>query len=65
MDIPKKIHHPKIGTSNLVGSPINLSDTPPRFFRSAPLLGENTEEILARLGYDAKTIADFRSEGVI
>ncbi len=65
MGIPKKIHHPKTGTSNLVGSPINLSDTPPRFFRPAPLLGENTEEVLQRLGYDAKAIADFRSEGVI
>lgn len=65
MGIPKKIHHPKLGTSNLVGSPINLSDTPPRFFLPAPLLGENTEEILQRLGYDAKAIADFRSEGVI
>ena len=65
MGIPKKIHHPKLGTSNLVGSPINLSDTPPRFFRPAPLLGENTEEILQRLGYDTKAITDFRSEGVI
>ncbi len=65
MGIPKKIHHLKMGMSKLVGSPINLSDTPPRFFRPAPLLGENTDEILQRLGYDAKAIADFRSEGVI
>jgi crotonobetainyl-CoA:carnitine CoA-transferase CaiB-like acyl-CoA transferase len=65
MEIPKKIHHPKIGTSNLVGSPINLSDTPPRFFRPAPLLGENTEEILQRLGYGSDAIAALRSEGVI
>ena len=65
IDIPKKIHHAKMGTTNLVGSPINLSDTPPRFFRPAPLLGENTEEILARFGYNPKDIADLRSEGVI
>ena len=63
--IPKKIDHAKMGTTNLVGSPINLSDTPPRFFRPAPLLGENTEEILARFGYNSKDIADLRSEGVI
>jgi crotonobetainyl-CoA:carnitine CoA-transferase CaiB-like acyl-CoA transferase len=65
MGIPKQIQHPKMGTSNLVGSPIHLSDTPPQFFRPAPLLGENTEEILARLGYDQRATAELRAEGVI
>lgn len=65
MGIPRQIHHPKMGTSNLVGSPINLSDTPPQFFRPAPLLGENTEEILTRLGYDHHAITELRTEGVI
>ena len=65
MGIPKQIHHPKIGPSNLIGSPIDLSDTPPRFFRPAPLLGENTEEILTRLGYDLDAINELRNEGVI
>ena len=45
MGIPRQITHPRMGTSNLVGSPINMSDTPPRFVRPAPLLGEQTEEI--------------------
>jgi crotonobetainyl-CoA:carnitine CoA-transferase CaiB-like acyl-CoA transferase len=65
MGIPKQIHHAKMGTTNLVGSPINLSDTPPKFFRPAPLLGENTVEILTRLGYDQKAIVKLRSERVI
>jgi crotonobetainyl-CoA:carnitine CoA-transferase CaiB-like acyl-CoA transferase len=65
MGIPKQIHHPKMGSTNLIGSPIDLSDTPPKFFRAAPLLGENTVEILTRLGYDQKTIERLRSEGVI
>lgn len=65
MGIPRQIHHPKMGTSNLVGSPINLSDTPPQFFRPAPLLGENTEEILTRLGYDHNVITELRTAGVI
>jgi crotonobetainyl-CoA:carnitine CoA-transferase CaiB-like acyl-CoA transferase len=63
--IPKKIAHPKMGTSNLVGSPINMSDTPPKFFRPAPLLGEQTGEILERLGYGAEAIKDLRASGVI
>ena len=65
MGIPKQIHHPKMGTSNVVGSPINLSDTPPQFFRPAPLLGENTEEILKRLGYDNAAVKELRASGVI
>jgi len=65
MGIPKQIDHPKMGKSNLIGSPINLSDTPPQFFRPAPLLGENTEEILERLGYSKKVITELRSSGVI
>jgi crotonobetainyl-CoA:carnitine CoA-transferase CaiB-like acyl-CoA transferase len=63
--IPKQITHAKMGTSNLVGSPINMSATPPKFFRPAPLLGENTEEILARLGYDGNAIKELRVNGVI
>jgi crotonobetainyl-CoA:carnitine CoA-transferase CaiB-like acyl-CoA transferase len=39
MEIPKQIEHPKMGKTNLIGSPINLSDTPAQFFRPAPLLG--------------------------
>ena len=63
--IPREITHAKMGTSNLVGSPINMSATPPKFFRPAPLLGENTEEILARLGYDSNAIKELRVNGVI
>jgi crotonobetainyl-CoA:carnitine CoA-transferase CaiB-like acyl-CoA transferase len=63
--IPKQITHAKMGASNLVGSPINMSATPPKFFRPAPLLGENTEEILTRLGYDGNAIKELRVNGVI
>jgi crotonobetainyl-CoA:carnitine CoA-transferase CaiB-like acyl-CoA transferase len=65
MGIPKQIDHPKMGKSNLIGSPINLSGTPAQFFRPAPLLGEHTEEVLARLGYDGDAIKEFRASGVV
>jgi crotonobetainyl-CoA:carnitine CoA-transferase CaiB-like acyl-CoA transferase len=65
MGIPKQIDHPRMGKSNLVGSPINLTDTPPQFFRAAPLLGEHTDEILARLGYGNEAIKDLRASGVV
>jgi crotonobetainyl-CoA:carnitine CoA-transferase CaiB-like acyl-CoA transferase len=65
LGIPKRIDHPKMGPTNLVGSPINLSDTPTRFFRPAPLLAEHTEDILGRLGYDHDAIRELRASGVI
>ena len=65
LGIPKLIAHPKMGVSKLVGSPINMSDTPPKFFRAAPLLGEQTEEVLAKLGYGSDEVKDLRASGVI
>jgi crotonobetainyl-CoA:carnitine CoA-transferase CaiB-like acyl-CoA transferase len=65
LGIPKQITHPKMGTSNLVGSPVNLSATPARFFRPAPLLGEHTGEVLAKLGYDRAAIEELKTNGAI
>ena len=65
LGIPKKIGHPKMGMSNLVGSPINMSATPAKFFRAAPLLGEHTEEVLVKLGYSETAIKDLRANDVI
>ncbi len=65
MGIPKQIAHPKMGASNLVGSPINMSGTPPKFFRAAPLLGENTDEVLEGLGYAKEMIKELRDGKVI
>jgi crotonobetainyl-CoA:carnitine CoA-transferase CaiB-like acyl-CoA transferase len=65
LGIPKQISHPKMGESNLVGSPINMSETPPKFYRPAPLLGEQTEEMLAQLGYDDNAVQELRANKVI
>ncbi len=50
LGIPKQIIHQKMGASQLVGSPINMSDTPPKFFHAAPLLGEHTERSVDAIG---------------
>ncbi|HWO42972.1 MAG TPA: CaiB/BaiF CoA-transferase family protein [Candidatus Eisenbacteria bacterium] len=65
LGIPKQISHPTMGTTNLVGSPIGMSDTPPAFFRAAPMLGEHTDEVLAALGYDAAAITQLRAHGIV
>ena len=65
MGLPKQMHHPTMGPTNLIGSPVNLSDTPARLRRAAPLLGEHTEEVLENFGYDREAIDSLRARGVI
>ena len=65
LGIPKQIEHPKMGASNLVGSPINMTGTPAAFYRAAPLLGEHTDEVLGKLGYSNDAIMELRTTKVI
>ncbi len=46
-------------------APVWLSGTPGSIRRRAPTLGEHTDQILAKLGYDQKAIAGLREKGVI
>ncbi|MGH8808942.1 MAG: CaiB/BaiF CoA transferase family protein [Noviherbaspirillum sp.] len=49
-----------------VANPIRLSDTPIRYERSAPVLGEHTDEVLGeRLGLSAQRIAELKARGVV
>ncbi len=58
--------HPLVGEQYVNGDAIKLSDTPAHIYRHAPLLGENTDEILgSMLGYDAEKIDALRNNKVI
>lgn len=46
----KEVPHPKVGSVKLVSGSVNLSDTPTEIKTPAPLHGEHTDEILARIG---------------
>ncbi len=59
-----EVQHPQRGTYLTVGSPIKLSDFTPTITAS-PLLGEQTDEVLTELGYDAGQIAGMRASKVV
>ena len=57
--------HPVRGEIKMLGNPVKLKKTPAHPQGPSPLLGQHTEDILLKLGYTAKDIADLEAEGVI
>ncbi len=58
--------HPEIGKLQYPGVPYRFSGIPKEQPSTAPLLGQNNEEILCgRLGYTQKELVKFREAGVI
>ena len=49
----------------MVGIPVKLKKTPGKVQGPSPMLGEHTEEILLKLGYAAKDIAEMEAQGII
>ena len=59
-----ELKHPNGHSTQGPGNPIKLSRTAAETFSAAPLLGQNTDEVLGRiLGYDAARIADLKQRG--
>ena len=62
VDLP----HPAGATARLVGSPIKMSATPPRYDMPPPLLGQHTEEVLRDLlGRTPEELAALRARGIV
>jgi crotonobetainyl-CoA:carnitine CoA-transferase CaiB-like acyl-CoA transferase len=59
------IHHPEVGEVSVTGFPWRYSETPPAIRYPPPLLGQHTDETLAKLGYDSDQIAQLRQSGVV
>jgi CoA:oxalate CoA-transferase len=59
------VEHPGHGMVRMLGFPVKLSATPCRVRRTAPGLGEHSDEVLAELGYAASERETMREDGVI
>ena len=51
--------------SKVIGITAKLSDVPGKVRSLSPLLGEHTNEILQKLGYERKEIENLRQEDVV
>ena len=60
-----ELDHPAAGTIKNIGIPVKLSLTPGRIRRPAPLLGQDTDEILLWLGLEHAEITRLRASGII
>lgn len=60
------VEHPQFGTTQNVGIPVRLSETPGKVRSTAPELGQHTEEILTELlGYSWEKVGELKELGVI
>jgi crotonobetainyl-CoA:carnitine CoA-transferase CaiB-like acyl-CoA transferase len=60
-----EMDHPVEGRIMGLGVPIKMSGTPARVRGAAPLLGQHTDEVLARVGYSAEEIIALRDAKVV
>ncbi len=57
--------HPRLGATHMVASPLHFEGLQSRIRSVAPLKAEDTEAVLAELGYDSGQIAAMRQRGAI
>ncbi|MBU2547087.1 MAG: CoA transferase [Proteobacteria bacterium] len=57
--------HPAIGRVKFPTTPYRFSESPWRLERSAPLLGQDNEEIYGRLGFSREQLDELDKQGVI
>lgn len=60
-----EVEDAKLGKMRTIGIPFKFSGTPGRIRRSAPSMGEHTDEVLEMLGCSEDEVARLRQEGVV
>ncbi len=61
----RELTHPEVGAAQYPGLPYVMHDTPGAYWKAAPRLGEDNEEILGGLGYDRTDLGRLAGVGVI
>jgi crotonobetainyl-CoA:carnitine CoA-transferase CaiB-like acyl-CoA transferase len=61
----KPIEHGRLGTIKVIGQPFDLSGAQAVYERPAPDLGEDTDSVLAELGYSLGQVAELRRDGTV
>jgi formyl-CoA transferase len=59
------VTHPRLGEINLVNSALNFSDVPKGIRTPCPAAGQDTDSVMAGLGYTQEQIAELRARGII
>ncbi|MFQ5907072.1 MAG: CaiB/BaiF CoA transferase family protein, partial [bacterium] len=59
------VSHQEAGKVKVLGNPAKMTNRPFRIFKTASRLGEDTEEILVRLGYMDQDIKRLKDKGII
>jgi crotonobetainyl-CoA:carnitine CoA-transferase CaiB-like acyl-CoA transferase len=59
------VDHPKLGPLRVPGTPIKLSASPGGVRTPPPVVGQDTQAVLAELGYDADAVGRLAASGAI
>jgi crotonobetainyl-CoA:carnitine CoA-transferase CaiB-like acyl-CoA transferase len=60
-----KVNHRFEPELSLIRNPIVFSETPVTDYRAPPLLGEDTREVLAAIGYDDAKVEALKKQGIV
>jgi formyl-CoA transferase len=65
LGIAAPVSHPVKGEFKIVGSPVNVHETPKEIRRPTPDRGQHTDEIMREFGYTDRELQALRASGVI
>jgi len=60
-----KVDHPFEPQLSLIRNPITFSGTPVRDYRAPPLLGADTRDVLASIGYDDARVEVLKAQNIV
>jgi crotonobetainyl-CoA:carnitine CoA-transferase CaiB-like acyl-CoA transferase len=61
----REVEHPVVGRHRDIGAPVVLSETPILHRRPAPIVAQDSEDVLRECGYTEEQIADFGGRGIV